>query len=180
MEEVSETLKLVDLPGQLLDKIVEVLAKVGIDLPALILQGFLLVLVLLTLYVAVRPLREDWRNPKPVPLLIAATIALIAIGIVFGIVSQALLPDSVTGRVIGTNLSDVRVELLDQRGEVVSMGGSVDTQTGEFAAYYNPLWYGPARVLRITAVNCNPREYAISRNLLHQGVTAWNFTCEKP
>lgn len=180
MEDVKDTFKLVDLPGQLLDKIVEALAKVGIDLPALVLQGFLLVLVIIALYVAVRALREDWRNPRPVPLFSTVALALIVIGIVFGIVSQALLPDRLVGRVAATDLIEVRVELLDHRGEVVSTGGSVDTQTGVFVAYYTPRWYGRARVLRITSPGCDPVDHVISPSRLNKGVeTTWNFTCEK-
>ncbi len=181
MEESTDPLNLIDLPGQLLDKMVEVLAKVGIDLPALVLQVFLLVLVLLALFVAVRPLLPDWRSAKPLPLLAAGAIALIAIGIVFGIVSQALLPNRLIGRIAGTDLGAVRVELLDHRGETVSTGGTVDTQTGEFVAYYSPVWNGRARALRIAAAGCKPLDHAIARSRLDRGIEiTWDFTCDKP
>jgi len=179
VEEVTDPMKLIDLPSQMLDKVVEVLAKVGIELPALVLQLFLLVLVLLALAVALRGLFPDWRNAKPLPLLGAGAIALIAVGILFGIGSQLLLPDRVIGRVSAQDLNQPRVELLDFRSQVVSTSGSVDTQTGEFIAYYSPAWNGRARTLRISATGCKPRDNAISRSRLGTETT-WDFACEKP
>jgi hypothetical protein len=179
LEQTADPLKLIDLPSQMLDKVVEVLARVGIELPALVLQLFLLALVLLALFAAVRALFPDWRNAKPLPLLGAGAIALIAVGIVFGIGSQVLLPDRLIGRVSGHDLDQPRVELLDFRGQVVSMSGSVDTQTGEFIAYYSPTWNGRARTLRIAATGCKPRDHAIPRSRLGTE-SIWDFTCEKP
>lgn len=173
-------LKLIDLPSELLDKVVGVLARVGIDLPALVLQLFLLVLVLLALFVAVRSLLPDWRAAKPLLLLQAGTIGLIAIGILFGIVSQMLLPGRLSGHVaVARHVAEVHVELLDHRGETVSSGGTVDTETGEFAAYYSPAWSGRARTLRISARDCKQHDYPIARARLAAAKT-WNFPCEKP
>jgi hypothetical protein len=179
LEESATTTNLIDLPSQLLDKVVEILAKVGIELPALVLQLFLLVLVLLALFVAVRPLLADWRNAKPIPLLTAGAIALVAIGIVFGIVTQARMPDRLIGRVTAPELHGVRVELLDFRGEPVSTSGNVDTQTGEFIAYYSPTWFGRARTLRVSAPTCKPVDHAIPRSRLGTEST-WDFPCDKP
>jgi hypothetical protein len=181
LEETNDPTKLLDLPSQILDKVVEVLAKVGIELPALVLQLFLFVLVLLTLFVAMRQLWPDWRNAKLLPLLGAGGIALVAIGILFGMASQAALPDRLKGRVSGQELTDVKIELLDFRREAVSTGGTADTQTGEFIAYYSPIWNGRARTLRISSPSCKPREQAIPRGRLARGTeTTWAFPCEKP
>ena len=179
MEHTADSTKLIDLPSQLLDKVVEVLAKLGIELPELVLQLFLLVLVLLALCIAVRALLPDWRNAKPLPLLGSATIVLIPIGIVFGIVSQMLLPDHLIGRVSGQDFNGVAVELLDFRGQVISMNGIVDTQTGEFITYYSPAWNGRARTLRVSAPDCKARDHAIARSRLRTEST-WDFPCEKP
>lgn len=179
MEETNEPTKLIDLPSQVLDKVVEVLANVGIELPALMLQLFLLVLVLLALFIAIRSLLPDWQK-KPLPLLGAGGIALVAIGIVFGMASQALLPDRLNGRVSGQELTGVKVELLDFRHVAVSTGGTADTQTGEFTAYYSPFLNGPARALRIKSHSCKPREQAIPRGRLARGTeSTWDFPCEK-
>jgi hypothetical protein len=179
MEATTDPIKLMDLPGQFLDKIVEVLAKVGIDLPALVLQLFLLALVLAVLTVALRSVLPGWRKAKLLPLLGAGAITLVAIGIVFGIVSQLMLPNRLAGRVAATDLTGLKVDLLDFRGEVVSTSGSVDTQTGEFIAYYSPAWNGRVRSLRISSAACKPRDHAVSRSRV-QSENSWEFACEKP
>jgi hypothetical protein len=174
----DDAAKLIDLPGQLLDKVVEVLAKVGIELPALVLQLFLLVLVLLALFVAVRALRPDWRQAGAA-LLGAGAIGLIAIGIGIGILMQVALPSRLAGRVNANDLAGLQVELLDFRGQSVSTGGSVDTQTGEFFTYYSPAWNGRARTLRIRAAGCTAKDQPISRGQLRTE-SVWEFVCEKP
>ena len=181
MEDASGPLELLDVPGQLLDKVVEALAKVGIELPSLALQLFLLVLVLIAASVAVGALRPDWRKARPLSLLAAGAISLVAVGIVFGIASQVLLPDRLVGRVVGPELVGAKVELLDFRGQTVSTGGTADTQTGEFIAYYSPAWNGRARTLRISSSLCKQREQPIGRSRLVRGAeTGWDFPCEKP
>lgn len=179
MEDAADPIKLIDLRNQLLEKVVEALSKVGIELPALALQLFLLMLVVMALLVSVRALLPDWRKAKPLPLLGTGAMALIAGGIVYGIVTQALLPDRLVGRVTGQEIGDVQVELLDFRGQTVSTSGSVDSQTGEFVAYYGPAWNGRARTLRVSASGCKPRDHAIARSRLGTE-SAWDFSCEKP
>jgi len=179
LDETTDPIKLMDLPGQFLDKIVEVLAKVGIELPALVLQVFLLVLVLVVLFVVLRSVLPDWRKAKLLSLLGAGAIALVGVGIVFGIVSQLMLPNRLAGRVAGQDLHGLTVDLLDFRGEPVSTSGSVDTQTGEFIAYYSPAWNGRVRSLRISSAACKPRAYAVPRSRLGTE-SSWDFACEKP
>lgn len=179
MADNVEPTDLLGLPSRLLDQVVEILAGVGIELPSLLLQGFLLVLVLLALFVALRPLRARWPQVGALPLLGAGAIALVALGILAGIGSQLALPDRLVGRVESTTLAGVRVELLDFRGVVVSGGGSADTTSGEFVAYYQPLWHGRARTLRITAPGCKARDHAIARSRLDTE-SAWEFTCVQP
>jgi hypothetical protein len=176
--DAEDPTKIIDLPGQFLDKVVEILAKVGIDLPVMVLQLFLFLLVLLALSVALRAIFPNWREATLLALFAAATLMLVEIGIVFGIVTQALLPDRLGGRVGAADLSNVRVELLDFRGTSISTGGSVDSQTGEFFAYYKPLWYGRARTLRINAAGCRPQDQPIARSQL-VAAGGWDFVCEK-
>lgn len=174
----DDSVKLIDLPGQLLDKVVEILAKVGIELPALVLQLFLLVLVLLALIVAVRALKPNFFQAGAAALLGAGAIALIAAGLLIGILMQAALPGRLAGRVQAPDLAGLQVELLDYRGRSVSSGGSVDTQTGEFFAYYSPAWNGRARMLRINAAGCKTKEHPISSGHLRME-SVYEFTCEK-
>ena len=179
MDDTTDPIKLMDLPGQFLDKIVEELARVGIELPALVLQLFLLVLVLVALFGVLRSVLPDWRKAKLLPLLGAGAIALLAIGIVFGIASQLMLPNRLIGRVAAQDLNGLKVDLLDFRGEPVSASGSVDTQTGDFIAYYNPAWNGRVRSLRISSAACKPRVHAVPRSRLGTE-SSWDFACEKP
>jgi len=173
----AEPADLLGLPGRLLEQVVEMLAGVGIELPALVLQGFLLVLVLLALFVALRPLRAAWPEVAAVSALTAGAIALVALGIVYGIAAQALLPGQFVGRLQAADLGGLRVALLDFRGATVSSGGSVDTASGEFVAYYRPLVHGRARTLRVVAPGCKPRDHAIARSRL-DAEDAWEFSCE--
>jgi hypothetical protein len=175
---LDEATQLIERPGQILDKVVEALAKVGIELPALVLQLFLLVLTLVVLFVALRMARAE-TGAKPLELVGAVALGLIAAGIVFGIAAQALLPNRLIGRVAAKDRRGVAVELLDFRGQGVSMSGAVDSTSGEFIAYYSPVWYGRARTLRITAAACKARDHAMSRGRLRTEST-WEFTCEKP
>jgi hypothetical protein len=64
------------------------------------------------------------------------------------------MPDRLIGREAAQELRNVRGELLDFRGEPVSTSGTVDTETGEFVAYYRSGWYRRARILRISAPAC--------------------------
>jgi hypothetical protein len=169
---------IIDLPAQSLDKVVEILAKVGIDLPVMILQLFLLALVLLALFIAVRAVLPDWRKAALPALFAAATLVLVVVGILFGMVAQMLLPNRLAGRVGAADLTNVRVELLDFRGESISTGGSVDSQSGEFFAYYKPAWFGRARALRISAAGCRTTDQPIARGQLTTEVV-WEFVCEK-
>ena len=174
----EEPTAVIDFPAQFLDKVVEILAKVGIDLPVVILQLFLLVLVLLALSVAVRALLPDWRKAAPLAMFAAATLALVAIGILFGMVAQMTLPNRLAGRVGALDLTNIRVELLDFRGESISTGGSVDSQTGEFFAYYKPAWFGRARALRISAAGCKTKDQPIAHGQLTTEIV-WEFVCEQ-
>jgi len=173
----AEPTDLLGLPSQLLERAGESVAGVGIELPALVLQGFLLVLVLLALMLALRPLRAAWPAVTALPALTAAAIALVALGIVYGIGAQALLPGQFVGRVQAADLGGLRVALLDFRGETVSSGGSVDTASGEFVAYYRPLVHGRARTLRLLAPGCKARDHAIGRSRL-DAEAPWECWCE--
>jgi hypothetical protein len=178
---MDDPVKLLDLPSQTLDKIIEVLARVGIEPPALVLQLFLLVLVLVALHVAARAVLPDPRNAKLPAALSAVALALLAIGILWGMVSQLFLPDRLIGRVAGSELAALHVDLLDFRGRPVSTGGTVDTISGDFIAYYSPAWNGRARTLRISSTaGCKTRDHVIGRSRLVRNVeSTWEFACEK-
>jgi hypothetical protein len=182
MQHPEDNTQLLDLPGQLLDTVIETLAKVGIELPALLLQLALLTFVLLGLCLALRQLLPNWHHPKPLSVLVASALAILVIGIGFGIVDQALLPDRVAGQVVGPNLVGLQVELLDFRGQQMSTGGgSVDTTSGEFVVYYSPVWNGRPRQLQITSSACQTQAYAMPVGVLRAGNSrSWDFPCRKP
>lgn len=177
--EPIEPTELLGLPGRLLEQVVQLLAGVGIDLPALLLQGFLLVLVLVALFFGLRQLHASWPEVGALPALVAGATTLLALGIVFGIAAQALLPGQLVGRVQAVDLGGVNVALLDFRGETISSGGSVDSVSGEFVAYYQPLWHGRARQLRLQAPGCKPRDHLIAKSRLEAEET-WEFSCTPP
>lgn len=173
--------KILEIPSQLLEKVIETLAKVGIELPALGWQLFLLALVMAVLYPAFRKLRSREPGERAIPLTETVALGLIALGIVWGVVSQTLLPRSLWGHVISINLQDVRVQLLDFRGRTISSGsGAVDTETGAFVLDDNPIVNGRARTLRIVAQGCAPRDYEIPRSHLRAGSELqWEYDCQE-
>lgn len=179
MTDISEQL---DLPGQILDKVAGLLDKVGIELPALVSRLFLLALVTIVLWFALRKIwGKKWRRAKLPQTITAGALALVWLGIVYGVVWQLLAPDRLGGRVAGPALTEARVELLDFQGWSVSSGGSVDTQTGEFVAYYSPGLYGRARKLRISSPSCKAVVAPIPPGRLGRGAeNTWSFPCERP
>lgn len=149
MESGAGSSHLFDPMLELLDQIVGALGKVGITLPALVVQLFLLALVVAALYPVARAIAG--RQQLPIALPAAVALVLAVIGLVYGIVDQALLPSYVSGVVASATPADVRVQLLDYQSRIVTMGeGRIDSDTGAFALYYRPWLDGPARTVVIT------------------------------
>jgi hypothetical protein len=149
MESGASSSRLFDPMLELLDQVVGALGKVGVVLPALVVQLFLLALVLAALYPVGRAIAS--RQQLPVTLPAAVALVLAVIGLVYGIVDQALLPSYVSGVVASATPADVRVQLLDYQSRIVTTGdGRVDSDTGAFALYYRPWLDGPARAILIT------------------------------
>jgi hypothetical protein len=165
-------------PGELLDFIVEELSKVGVDLPPLALQIFFLVLVCATLPAIWKRLRARKKADR-LPLVAFIAMALIAVGVLLGLVDNLTMPRRVSGRVASDRLADVRVALLDFRDRTISMdAGVVDTSSGYFALHYSPLVNGRARKLRFTAAACKPQDAELSRAQLRaQSEVQWSFQC---
>lgn len=167
------------LPQQMLDRVLDLLSKVGIDLAALAVQLFLLTLVLVSFVVAARRLRGARDSPSLASWLAVTALGLVAAGIVIGVVDQARLPDRVLGRLDGIR-PGIHVELLDFRGQRVSPdSGGVDSETGVFVLHYRPIFDGRARRLRVSAPGCEPDEKPIPRALLRaKGGSSWVFECK--
>jgi len=181
MSQVQGIGKLLEAPGDILDAIGRLLATVGLDLPPLVLQLFLLVLVaalavpLVKQYRAAMKAAKAKRSKKPlaVPVLEIVVLALVAIGVVTGIVDNATTPSRVGGQLASSRLPDARLALLDYKDRVISKdSGMVDTTTGRFALHYNPLVDGRARKLRIAASGCKAQEHALPRAQLRAGSEA--------
>lgn len=169
---------LLQWPGELLDRIVALLGKVGIDLAPLWLQAFLFVIVVALLIPVMRRVRAR-RKADRLPAIAAVVLALALLGIVIGIVENASTPRRVAGSVGFDRLQDVRVTLLDFRDLTVSTGsGQVDSSTGQFALHYSPLMNGRARKLRISAPGCKPIDMPLARSQLRAASEVkWTYSC---
>jgi hypothetical protein len=154
---------LLKLPGELLDQIAALLSKVGIDLAPLTLQLFLLALVAALLVPTIKKLYAR-RKVDRVPMINVVVLALVAAGVLIGLVENATTPTTVRGTLASDRLHSVELALLDFRDQVISYGDSrPDTQSGVFVLHYKPLVDGRARKLRVTAAGCRPQETALAR-----------------
>jgi hypothetical protein len=163
---VKEVESLLEWPGELLDRIVTLLEKVGVDVAPITLQLFLLAIVVGLLFVTLRR-RSARRKRERSSLIGAIALALVAAGIVIGIAENATTPGRVAGFVKSDHLAELQVALLDFRDREISRGsGRVDTATGRFALHYSPLVDGRARKLRISSPGCKLRDFDLSRSQL--------------
>jgi len=178
MAESKAIESLLQWPADLLDRIVALLSKVGIDLAPLWLQLFLLVLVLALLVPVVKRVRARKKKDR-LPLVAAAVLALVSVGVIIGIAENWTTPGRVAGSVAFERPADVRVALLDFREMTISTGsGQVDSSSGRFALHYSPLMDGRARKLRISAAGCKPLDTALGRAQLRAASEGqWNYQC---
>jgi hypothetical protein len=152
----------------LLDQVLATLGKVGIELPALAVQVFLLVLMLTALYPIARAALRREKLSLTAPAAVA--LGLGVLGLAYGLLDQALLPNYVSGIVAAPRAADVRVQLLDHQGRIVTSGeGRIDTQTGEFALYYRPWLDGRARGVLITGCGKGDVKIELPRAYLRAG-----------
>jgi hypothetical protein len=157
-----------DLSLDLLDRVVTTLAKIGIELPVLVVQIFFVALLLTLLYPLLRTLLKREKLPLTAPTVVA--LLLVVLGILYGIVDQALLPKYVSGRVATQNPTEVRVQLLDHQGRVISSGeGFVDSDTGAFALYYQPWLNGRAHALLLKGCSDADKRIELPRAYVRVG-----------
>lgn len=181
MAEQGAGLEVLDYPGEVLQKVVDLLSGVGVELGPVVIQGFLLVLVLAVL-VAFR--RKLWplSGAEHLALVAGAALLLVALGIVGHWVRLmvAPLPDHVQGRVLAADLHQVRIGLLDHRGEAVPAGsGVVDTGNGEFVLRYRVGFGDRPRTLVVRRPGCVERQVPIGLAALRAGsFFEVEFTCE--
>lgn len=169
---------LLQVPGDVLDRVLALLSKVGVELPPLGLQLFLLVLVAALLVPAIRTLKAR-RKADRTPWIAVAALSLVEAGILVGIVENATTPGRVHGTLQSEQLAQVTLQLLDFRDLVISTdAGRADTTTGEFALHYNPIWDGRARKLRVTAPGCAPQQVDLARSQLRaEAELRWTYPC---
>ncbi|MCU0923769.1 MAG: hypothetical protein MUF16_26175 [Burkholderiaceae bacterium] len=154
---------LLKLPAELLDQITALLSKVGLDLSPLTLQLFLLALVAALLVPTIKKLRARKKADRA-PLINVVVLALVAAGVLIGLLENATTPTTVRGTLASDRLHSVEISLLDFRDQVISFGDSrPDTLSGVFVLHYKPLVDGRARKLRVTAPGCKPHESALAR-----------------
>lgn len=165
-------------PGEILDWIVALLGKVGIDIAPLWLQIFLLLLVA-ALLVPLYKKRKARKKAERPPLIKLAALALVAAGVLIGLTENATTPGRVGGTLKSDQLADLRLALLDFRGREISSGsGLADTTTGRFALHYSPLIDSRARNLRVIAPNCKPQDFELARPQLRaEAELTWSHKC---
>jgi hypothetical protein len=166
-------------PGEILDRILALLARVGIDIAPLWLQVFLLLLVAALLVPAIKKLKAR-KKAERTPWIVIAALALVELGVVIGLVENTTTPGRVGGTLQSERLTDMRLTLLDFRDREISTdSGRPDTTTGRFALHYSPLVDGRARKLRVIATKCKPQDFELARPQLRaQTELTWSHKCE--
>ncbi len=182
MAEEGAGLELLDYPGEVLQKVVDLLAGVGVEVSPLVTQVFLLVLVLAVLVVFRRKLWPPARAER-LALVAGMALLLVALGLLghWARLLVAPLPDHVQGRVIAADLHQVRVALLDHRGEALPAGsGVVDTGSGEFALRYHVGFGDRPRTLVVRRPGCVEHRVPLGLAALRAGSCfEVEFTCEE-
>jgi len=162
---MGEPTKFINLLKELLNKILEILAEVGIELPVIFVQVFLLVLVL-TLIFLFLPKRKEWRK-KPMVTLSVVALGLIASGIFFTWIQQASVefPEEVVGTLIidDNNLMQgyegMYVELWDGKGRKMTVEPAYVDDNQTVYLYYQPrMGHLPKKIL-VKAPSCQPDSY---------------------
>ena len=182
----KDTLSIFDWIARILEKVVDVLQSVGIDLPPFILQIFLLALALVPFLLLVIQFVCDKNKRSLKRVMTVVGLGLIAFGILSNWVVLAVypFPEQIKGRIIVRDKSapnrydGMRVELFDFHGQRISLGkGRVGTFHGRFALPYNVGFGDRPRRLRVTAPECPDREYPIGYIELRAGDITREFRC---
>ena len=164
----SEGLGLLDYPGEILDKITDLLTSVGIDIPIYITQGTLFLICISLLYGFKK---NYWPITKAGALWIVSALALliVVLGIVFNWINFLFnpFPDHIVGKVHSDNLNDIRIALLGFQSEQIDAGsGVIDSVTGDFVLRFRTSFTDRPRTIMISKPNCEDRTYPISRAML--------------
>lgn len=185
MEEPESITAVLDFGPAMLEKVLGVLQKVGIDLPILLVQIFLFIIVGLLFGWLLIKLWKAKKKPF-FQVMGLVGLGLIMAGIVFSWVEQACypLPGELTGVVevadsaTKERLADLRVMLLDYQGRKVSLEeGVVDTVDGRFVLSYPRRGDVPPRMLRLRLPGCKTQDFSLGRRELRQGRVAVHFAC---
>lgn len=183
---MDEPTKPFEILQQLLDKILALLAGVGIELAPIVVQSFLLVLVLAVVSLFL-PKPKEWRS-KPLPTLGVFAVGLVATGIFVSWIQQASteLPQELVGTIIIDNADsrshydNMYVQLTDGKGRKLSTGTAyVDGENNTALIYYEPRMGNLPKKVLVTAPSCQPAEHESTIELaeLSSGEFTRHFTC---
>jgi hypothetical protein len=181
------TLDDVNLPVKLAELLAKGLGDVGMDLPLVAAQAFALVLYGAAFVWGLRKIRAEGSG-KLVGWLVSVGFGLGMAGVVGGWAQAfvAPLPLRVTGQVELTGgagsvrLADVRVQLLDFRGDNIALEpGIVDSRSGHFVLTHAREFGDRPRAIRVSAPGCADLDAPISRSRLRSGASFLvRFSCE--
>lgn len=185
---MEEPTKFFSLMQDLLDKILAILAGVGIELPAIVVQVFLLVLALAIIFLFL-PKRSEWRS-KPLVTIGVVAVGLVAGGVFFTWIRQASVqfPEELRGAIIiDNNTSAARyenmyVELRDDNGHKLSTGTAyVDSENQSVYLYYTPQLGNLPKKIIVNSPSCQPgvHESTIEFKELAAGEFARHVTCKE-
>jgi len=177
----------INLPVKTAELLAGALADVGLDLPLLASQAFAMMLYTAAFVWGVRKIRAEGAD-QLVGWLVGVAFGIGVLGVLAGWAQSLLapLPPRVTGQVEivgeahGARLTDVRVELLDFRGNNIALEpGIVDSRSGFFALSYAPEFGDRPRAIRASASTCRELDTPVGRNRLRNEASFLiRFRCE--
>lgn len=169
----------INLPVKAAELLAKALNGIGLDLPLAFAQIFAFVLYAAAFVWGIKRIREEGFG-KLAGWLVSVAFGLGMVGIVSGWTLNLMspLPTRVTGQVrldrdgSGMRLSNVRVALLDFRGNTISKEpGIVDSESGFFALSYEQSFGDRPRSIRTVAPGCADQVTAIGRSRLKSGAS---------
>jgi len=183
MSDTNDGLTILDTPGQVFDVVVDTLSRVGIELSPFVSQLFMLAITF-TLFFWLA--RKNWPINKTTK--INALISTIALGLIsIAIISHWAclyfnpLPDHVAGKVKGTGLNAMTVELTGSHGDSIHLGnGAVDQNSGDFVLRYQAPFGDRPREFIVVKAGCEKETFPINQNKLRSRAEfILNFECRR-
>lgn len=180
MEEMTNSLDLLEWPIKVVNALRQLLLSVNIPLPAFMAQALVcIVLILITYY-----LRNKLRSAKSAPSRLAgySVIAACIIGLVSVLsvwADCAIYPRNkqIIGQVVMSGSIIPSISLLDNINRDLGVGADIDSQGG-FFIQFPPVFADPPAKIRMQQLGCKPHDYVIRRAHLLGDVILLQWNCD--